>query len=56
MVGVTNMLCTCGRQTIFQPIRGSFFCPSCGKLYWIDDDGMDDDLEELEVLFPPEDI
>jgi hypothetical protein len=37
MVGITSMLCTCGNQMIFQPVRGSCFCSSCGRGYWIDD-------------------
>jgi hypothetical protein len=55
MVGVNNILCSCGRQMVFQPIRGSFFCPSCGKLYWIDgDEEIEDD--DTEIDFPPEGI
>lgn len=56
MVGVTNLLCSCGNQMLFQPIRGSFFCSSCGKCYWIDDDGIDEEEAEVDVGYPPEDI
>ena len=56
MVGLINMLCTCGNQMLFQPVRGSYFCSVCGKLYWIDDDGIDEEESEIEDAFPPEDI
>ncbi len=65
MVGVTNMLCRCGNQIIFQPVRGSYFCLACGMRYciydvedafWIDDDGIDEEEVEVDVGYPPEDI
>ena len=38
MVGVNNVVCSCGKQMIFQPVKGSFFCGACGQRYWILDE------------------